>query len=161
MSESTPIDDSNYWYNRAIEAEGKLEQMRMDRDGAVAACNKLHEDKRELAAHVERLREALRPFAEFIDAFDAVPMVGIADEFYSINTGTEHEATLSRQQMRLARSALASTPAQSLREVRAEAGRDGFLAGMARATRRDLPPDRRSRGNIADQYAQQIRSPDQ
>lgn len=55
---------------------------------------------------VERLEAALRPFAEFVKAFDAKPLRGIADEFYTIHSGTENEASLSLAQCRAALAAL-------------------------------------------------------
>lgn len=48
----------------------------------------------ELQKQVALLTAALRPFAAFGKAFDAKPMLGIADEVYAIHTGTQWAASL-------------------------------------------------------------------
>jgi hypothetical protein len=57
-------------------------------------------------AREARLEAALGPFAAFAKAFDAKPLRGVADEFYTIHSGTENEASLSLAQCRAALAAL-------------------------------------------------------
>lgn len=62
------------------------------------------------AAHREAaiapLAEAIGPLIAFIDAFDAKPLSGMADDFYSIHMGTEWGASLRFSDLRNARAAL-------------------------------------------------------
>jgi hypothetical protein len=72
------------------------------RDMAVEAL----EENAALRSENDRLREALKPFVTFIDAFDAKPLRSIDDKFYGIHSGTEWEAALHFSDFRHARAAL-------------------------------------------------------
>lgn len=52
------------------------------------------------------MREALEPFAAFIDAFDAKPLSGIDNDLYRIHGGTEYEGVIRLSDFRKARSAI-------------------------------------------------------
>jgi hypothetical protein len=45
-----------------------------------------------LERRVRELEAALKPFADFGDAYSRKPMGGMDDEFYSIHAGTDFEA---------------------------------------------------------------------
>jgi hypothetical protein len=59
-----------------------------------------------LKAENDRLREALKPFVDFIDAFDAKPLRSLDDKFYGIHSGTRWQAELRFSDFRRARAAL-------------------------------------------------------
>lgn len=64
------------------------------------------EEAHAAVVELDRLREALSPFAEFARKFDARPLRGIADEFYGIHAGTPYEASLRISNCRTALKAL-------------------------------------------------------
>ena len=136
MSNDNQKDPLSYWQSRALEAE-------RERD--------------ELAAHVERLREALCPFSE---AADYVPdyVSAIRLQYEMLGAEVDELAIFDGEDIADARAAFASAPAQSLREVRAEAGREGYMQAMGDCGKITSSPNILA---AADQYAQQIRSPDQ
>ena len=75
-------------------------------------CTILGNDDRALLArllreHAER-GAALEPFAHFARQWARQPMRGMADEFYTIHTGTEYEAALRLSDLA---AAARSTPA--------------------------------------------------
>lgn len=49
---------------------------------------------RELLAAYEQATDALKPFAHFAHQWRRAPLRGIADEVYSIHTGTEYAASI-------------------------------------------------------------------
>lgn len=63
------------------------------------------------AAALDQCVKALEPFANFHQKWSAKPMSGIGDEFYSIQTGTEWEASLRKADLALAFSALTAARA--------------------------------------------------
>lgn len=67
------------------------------------------------AAREALLMEALRPFAEFAERFHAKPLRGLADELYTIHTGTEWEAALRLSDCERALAALRSPETQACR----------------------------------------------
>lgn len=61
----------------------------------------------ELTAAVERMREALAPFAFFAERWEANPLGRIADDFYTIHGGMEDkEASIRLSDCKKARAAL-------------------------------------------------------
>lgn len=66
---------------------------------AASALSTLQEQKR-------KLEEALKPFADFADAWDGMPISGIHDDLYGIHAGSEHEGWLRLSDCRRARALL-------------------------------------------------------
>lgn len=58
----------------------------------------------------ERLREALKPFAQFVERFDNKPLRTLDDELYAIHVGTEWEASIRLSDFRKALNALEGSP---------------------------------------------------
>ena len=95
----------------------------------------------ELVAHVERLREALQDLDSCME--------GVIEGDYTPDSFTRQPAQI----------ALSEMPTQSLREVRAEAGREGVKAGIsiAESCKWDGTDPAQVMGEEAERYAQQIR----
>lgn len=59
--------------------------------------------KQQLLDENAALRRALQPFAYFARQWNRQPLLDIADEFYSIHTGTQYAASLKISMMERAR----------------------------------------------------------
>jgi hypothetical protein len=79
---------------RCTESTTEIARLREQLGGANAMVETLRSMEGKAMANNARLRAALKPFAEFAKAFDAKPMMGTADEVYSIHCGTQWEAYL-------------------------------------------------------------------
>lgn len=102
--------------------EAERDKMRAEHDADIEA---LQSSCDALLNEAAGMREALKPFAHFIDQWDRKPLRGIDDHVYGIHPGTELEATISRTSCRAAKAAL-TAPATSaaLERVRREAQAD-------------------------------------
>lgn len=80
----------------------------LGRHGAIAVLTAARVP--ELLARVQRLEEALRPFAFFSAQYDRQPLRGQDDSFYGLHVGTEYEAILKLSDMQKARAALENKP---------------------------------------------------
>lgn len=98
-----------------------------------------------LAAQFEALRDSLDKIANWTEC---------TAEF-RINYGSNGERDFYR---RVAADALAKTPQHHLREVRAEAGRAGYIAGATDAMAEYNAPMPFNLDRCADQYAASIRN---
>jgi hypothetical protein len=67
---------------------------------------KLLEMAMKLQAENDRLREAAKPIADFITAFDAKPLRQVNDEFYGIHAGSEWEASIRLSHFRALKKAV-------------------------------------------------------
>ena len=142
MSNDNQKDPLSYWQSRALEAE-------RERD--------------ELAAHVERLREALCPFSE---AADYVPdyVSAIRLQYEMLGAEVDELAAFDGEDIADARAAFASAPARSLREVRhQERERERERAALICDEEADEWDSDRlvTHKNYAAYCARRIRSPDQ
>jgi hypothetical protein len=72
----------------------------------IAAAPELLEMARKLQAENDRLREAAKPIADFITAFDAKPLRQVVDEFYGIHAGSEWEASIRLSHFRALKKAM-------------------------------------------------------
>lgn len=104
--------------------EAERDKMRAEHDADIEA---LQSSCDALLNEAAGMREALKPFAHFIDQWDRKPLRGTDDHFYGIHPGTEWEATISRTHCRAAKAAL-TTPATdaALERVRREAQAEAF-----------------------------------
>lgn len=84
--------DRHPWYG-PCDAQGE--------GGSCCECNRLVSIALALEARNAELVEALKPILKFIKAFDAKPISGLHDEFYSIHLGTEYEGVLRLSDLRL------------------------------------------------------------
>lgn len=81
----------------------------MTMDEAKELIRKAHASEHRLMEEVTRLRAALKPFAEFGKALNAMPLRGLDDEFYMIHSGTEWESSLRLSDCRAALKTLEET----------------------------------------------------
>jgi len=93
---SEPSDASKYGRQHLSEM---LISVRAELDAQLAASE----------ARVAELEAAVAPVLHFLACWEAKPLGGAGDEFYSIHVGTEWGATLSLEQFRAIRAALTPT----------------------------------------------------
>lgn len=98
--------------------EGERDEARKDaslqgerRDQGVAEVMRLSRIVTQLEARLTRLTEGLRPFATFAKKWNAKPLNGISDAFYTIHAG-EDGASLRLSDCRKALTLLANDPAE-------------------------------------------------
>jgi hypothetical protein len=124
-----------------------------ENDARLDAVRAMAVEVKELRAHVERLRNMATDARTALSAAD-VDCLGVVDETHDTPAYPIRDAIISDLS-----SVIAETPDQSLAEIRAEAGRQGFLAGW-RATGQGLNAEMCfgcEDVSLADEYAAAIR----
>lgn len=105
--------------DRAVKAEAERDALKAENERLratqcapdhkilVEACFNYQVREDALRALVAEKDAALRPFASFVEKWNAKPLRGADRQFYTIHTGTEWEAALSLDDCERARAALA------------------------------------------------------
>ena len=148
MTNDNQKDPLSYWQSRALDAERERDELARDWDIEHYHRLAVQRSEQAMAARVERLRTLAKESQgwNWLSAWEEAQDAGAVN-------------LLIPEMQELVDQVDTETPAQSLREVRAEAGRLGFVKGCLTFA---APTTTASAVEIAaHDYAQQIRSADQ